>query len=79
MVGVHQDNISTSFDNPYAGEKVNQEVLKDFGIYDVKPLIIPFSLRRTIFSKLPHKIKRKLRFWAGEKELDIATIFCYNL
>ena len=80
VVGVHQENISTAFDNPYAGEKVNQEVLKDFGIYDVKPLVISFSLRRMIFNKLPHKIKRKLRFWAGEKNWILKQFFAiiYN-
>jgi hypothetical protein len=67
LVGCHGENVSTHFNHPYKGEKVSQEILKDFGIYEAKPLKVKFSLRKKILNKLPYKVRRKLRYWWGEK------------
>jgi hypothetical protein len=79
-VGTHGENISTHFDNPFAGEKVGQEALKDFGIENTEVLKISFSLGKVIFNKLPHQVKRKLRYLAGEKKWILRPIFAiiYN-
>lgn len=66
LVGTHNENISTHFNIPFAGEKVDASILKDFGLYEVKPLKIKFSLRKRILRALPHKVQRKLRYWFGE-------------
>ncbi len=63
LVGTHGVNISTHFNIPYAGEKVSQEVLKDFGIYGAEPLKIKVSIYKNILKRLPYKIQRKLRYW----------------
>jgi len=80
LVGCHLDNISTGFDNPYAGDKVSG-VLKEFGLENTEPLKVDFSLGRYILSKLPHKVKRKLRWWAGEKQWIFRPLFAiiYNI
>lgn len=62
LVGTHGTNISTHWNIPYKGESVNQEVLKEFGIYDVPPL----KIRIGLFKRLPHRVQRKLRYWFGE-------------
>ena len=66
VVGVHGENISTHIDNPFAGDAVSQNILKDFGIYDVEPLKIKYSIRKRILRALPHRTQRKLRYWFGE-------------
>ena len=68
LVGTHLDNISTGFDNPFAGEKVGQEVLEDFGIDNVGKLKVAFSIRKKLFNCLSYKVKRKFRYLAGEKQ-----------
>jgi len=68
MVGCHGENISTTFKHPFAGEIVDQKILKDFGIFGIPPLKIKYSFRRKIFHSLPFKVQRKLRYWAGEKQ-----------
>jgi len=84
-VGTHLDNISTVFDHPYAGKKFTpeeaQEIFEDFGIDKAEKLKIPFSLGRVILNKLPYGVKRKLRFWAGEKKWILRPLFAfiYNL
>lgn len=80
LVGTHYDNISTHFDNPYAGKRVVGETLKDFGLDGVEKLVIPFSLGRIIFNKLPHQVKRKLRYWSGDKKWILRPLFAmiYN-
>lgn len=75
LVGTHGENISTIWNHPYRGVWLNKEVLKDFGLEDIPPLKLPFSLRRKIFSKLPHKVLRKIRYWAGEKQWILRPIF----
>lgn len=76
LVGTHSDNISTVFDHPYAnGDLTGAPILKDFGIENVPSLSVPFSLRRAMFKKLPYKIKRKLRYLAGEKKWILRPLF----
>lgn len=75
LVGTHGENISTIWKHPYKGEAQETEVLEDFGLGKVESLKLPFSLRRKVFSGLPHKIQRKLRFWAGEKKWILRPIF----
>ena len=79
LVGTHGENISTIWNHPYKGEVV-KDILKDFGLENVLPLKLPFSLRRVLFSKLPHKIQRKLRYLAGEKKWILRPLFAiiYN-
>lgn len=80
LVGIHQDNISTVFDHPYAGEEVDQKVWERFGVGHVGPLVIPYSLRKVLFHKLPYGVKRKLRYWSGEKQWVLRPLFAviYN-
>lgn len=80
LVGVHGDNISTVFDHPYRGEDV-EGILSDFGLENVDKLVVPFSLRRSLFNSLPYKAKRKLRYWAGEKKWILRPLFSiiYNV
>ncbi len=67
LVGCHGENISTHFNIPFAGELINVEILKNFGLFDVPPLKIRYSIRKRIMKMLPHKVQRKLRYWFGEK------------
>lgn len=62
-VGCHSENISTHYNIPFAGDIVSNEVLKDFGLYDVPKLKIRFSIRKRLLRMLPHKVQRKLRYW----------------
>ena len=75
LVGTHGENISTIWNHPYKGEKQWADVQENFGLDKVAPLQLPFSLRRKIFSKLPHKVLRKLRYWAGEKNWILRPVF----
>ena len=74
MVGTHGENISTVFDHPFKGGAVSQEELKDFGIASIPLLKLKMSLRRVLFNKLPYRVKRKLRFLAGEKKWVLRPI-----
>lgn len=74
LVGTHGENISTVWKHPYKGNVV-EGILKDFGLDNVSPLKLPFSLRRKIFSNLPHKAQRKLRYLAGEKKWILRPLF----
>ncbi len=67
LVGTHGENISTTYVHPFKGEIVPPETLREFGIMNVPPLEIKFSLRKRILQKLPHKVQRKLRYIFGEK------------
>lgn len=62
LVGCHSDNISTFFNIPYKGKNVEEEILKNFGIYDVPRL----KVRKKLTRILPHKIRRKLRYWRSK-------------
>jgi len=81
LVGTHFDNISTVFNHPYRGEYVDKEILKEFGIENAGNLIVPFSLGRYIFDRLPYQVKRKLRYWSGEKKWILRPMFriIYNI
>jgi hypothetical protein len=65
MVGTHGENISTHFNHPYKGSKV-EGVLDSFGIGGAKPLSLPISYRKWVMRKLPHRWQRKLRYIFGE-------------
>jgi hypothetical protein len=67
LVGTHGANISTTWQIPFKGEAVDQEVLEDFGIFDVPPVKIKLSIFRKILIRLPHKVQRKIRYWLTEK------------
>lgn len=73
LVGTHGENISTVFDHPYAKALnpvlVEGSILKDFGIDITNPLVLPVSLRKWAFNKLPYRAKRKLRYWAEKNRL----------
>ena len=81
LVGTHGENISTVFNHPYKGDTVDPKVLEDFGLDSVEPLKLPFSIGRKIFTSLPYKAQRKLRYLAGEKKWILRPFFAiiYNL
>lgn len=70
LVGTHGENISTHFNHPYGGAKIEGEardaVFEAFGLKDVPPAKIPLSFRKWLMRKLPYPVQRKLRFWFGE-------------
>lgn len=70
LVGTHGENISTHFNHPYGGQRFEglerDQILESFGIVDAEPLKLPISIRKQIMRKLPHPIRRKLRYWFGE-------------
>ena len=66
MVGTHGENISTHFNHPYGGQKIDDPILDNFGISDVPVLTLPISYRKWLMRRLPHKWQRKLRYWFGE-------------
>lgn len=65
LVGTHGQNISTHFNNPYAGDSVT--IPNIFGLELVKPIKIRYSIRKHILTKLPYRVQRKLRYIFGEK------------
>jgi hypothetical protein len=67
MVGTHGENISTTWQIPYKGERVSDEVLKDFGIDGTERLKIKVSMSKKLYLLLPHRVQRKLRYWWGER------------
>jgi len=69
IVGCHGENISTFYDHPFKGEQHlgTREILNNFGLENAEALKLKFSLRKWILRKLPHKARRKLRYWWGEK------------
>lgn len=75
LVGTHGFNISTVFDHPYAGRECDLELLSFFGLSGVEKLVLPLSIRNIIFRKLPYGVKRKLRYWAGEKVWILRPLF----
>lgn len=66
IVGTHGENISTHFNNPYAGEPTLIP-LAEFGLDLVKPIKISYSFRKHLMKKLPYRVQRKLRYIFGEK------------
>jgi hypothetical protein len=71
MVGTHGENISTHFNHPFGGRRIEGEerlkVLKEFGILNSATLELPKSYRKALLRKLPYKYQRKLRFIFGER------------
>lgn len=67
IVGTHGENISTHFNNPYAGKQVDRKVLDHFGLSVVKPIKLCYNLRKHIMKQLPYQVQRKLRYIFGEK------------
>lgn len=80
MVGTHGENISTVFDHPFKGPWVTSDIQWDFGISLKPPLKLEMSRRRVLFNKLPYRVKRKLRYLAGEKQWVLRPVveFLYN-
>lgn len=78
LVGCHGYNVSTVFNHPFKGKTVNQEVLKDFGIYDTPLLKIRFSLRKRLLRMLPFHIQKKIRYWIGERFFNYLYNFLRN-
>ena len=52
IVGIHGNNISTTFNHRFTGNIVNQEILKDFNLYNVPPLKIKYSFKKRIYDFL---------------------------
>ena len=74
LVGIHGQNISTTFNHPYTGA-VCENVLENFGLKNTQPLVIPLSIRKHLFKRLPFKAQKKLRYWAGEKKWVLQPLF----
>ena len=70
LVGIHGENISTIFDHPFRGVRVNPSVLNDFGLENLNPLNIKLHLGKRIMRKLPYSWQRKLRYIFGERFLS---------
>lgn len=75
LVGTHGENISTYYNHPFKGDKVAYRTGFDFGLESVKRLHLDYSSRKEFFNKLPHGVKRKLRYWGGEKKWILRPIF----
>lgn len=71
LVGTHGENISTHFNHPYGGAKIegvdNLIVQSNFGIATTPNLSLPISIRKRILRVLPYRVQRKLRYLLGEK------------
>lgn len=69
-VGTHGENISTHFNHPYAGRRLEgierTNVLNAFGINPEQRVHIRISLRKWVTKQLPYGWQRKLRYWFGE-------------
>lgn len=78
LVGTHGENVSTHWNHPYGGQKVSQEILKNFGLDVVEPLKLPLSLRKIIMRKLPYRWQRKLRYLIGERFVNKFYEFLRN-
>lgn len=70
LVGTHGENISTHFNHPFGGAQVT-DVLSNFGLADVPPLVLQISTRKWIMRRLPYRWQRKLRYLFGEKFYNI--------
>ena len=70
LVGTHGENISTHFNHPYGGRRIEgrslELLLDSFGILGSPTLELPRSFRKWLMRKLPHRVRRKLRYWGGE-------------
>lgn len=66
LVGCHGENVSTHFNNPFGGEIVAPEALREFGLYEAEPIKMRFSIRKRLLRMFPHRVQRKIRYWFGE-------------
>lgn len=70
LVGTHGENISTHFNHPYGNVEISDidrdTILYEFGVGNAGPIKIPLSFRKWLMRKIPHPIRRKLRYWFGE-------------
>lgn len=75
MVGTHGENISTHFNHPFGGRRIEDtdEIAEKFtiaglfGIDNSGKLSLPLSIRKWIIRRLPYRWQRKLRYLLGEK------------
>lgn len=66
LVGCHSENISTYYEHPFKGDKVNnKDRLGAFGLDKVKSLKLRRSIRKTILRKLSFDTQKKLRHFHG--------------
>ena len=81
LVGTHGSNISTTWQIPFKGDRCDELVLKDFGLKDIPPIILKTTVFNKLFIRSPHKVQRKIRYWAGEKKWIFRPLFgkIYNL
>ena len=74
LVGCHGENISTYYDHPYKGNQLHDdelyEIQAEFGIDESPHLRFKLGWKRWILKKLPHKVRRKVRYWFTEKLYD---------
>ena len=70
IVGTHGENISTGYNIPFRGRKLSKQeqgiVLRKAGI-DTAPCLKLAKGWKRLYFKLPHKIRRKIRYLFGEK------------
>lgn len=87
VVGTHGENISTYYDHPFKGDRVDNHfafvpypsissstaafmmspVVEQFGLENAGGLKFNVGWKRWILKKLPHRVRRKLRYWFNEK------------
>lgn len=67
LVGTHGENVSTYYDHPFRGQEVSQDLLKDFGLDQAELVHFKLGFKRWLLRKLPHPIRRKIRYWFGER------------
>ena len=79
LVGTHASNISTVFDHPFRGRMMegreSDDVFSLFGLEKAERLVVPFHLGSFMYAKLPYAVKRKIRYWAGEKKWILKPFF----
>lgn len=70
IVGTHSENISTAYNIPFKGRKLTNEetgnVLRKVGILEAPCLKLGGFWKR-IYRRLPHWLRRKIRYYFGEK------------
>ena len=73
IVGTHTENISTGYNIPYRGRTLSKveagNVMRQAGILESKHLKLSRHWKRYYF-KLPHWLRRKIRYYWGEKFLN---------
>lgn len=70
IVGTHGENISTGYNIPFRGRVLSKSkqgnVLRLAGISDAPCLKVGKGWKRLYF-RLPHRLRRKIRYWMGER------------